>query len=67
MLERERQLKRGKERERVARLGCSSMHSVSTDRTEKEENKGREREREGTVGRRNFCEDVSCHGAGRGA
>jgi len=40
MLERERQLKRGKERERVARLGCSSMHSVSTDRTEKEENKG---------------------------
>jgi len=27
------------------------MHSVSTDRTEKEENKGREREREGTAGR----------------
>lgn len=35
--------RKGKERERdnVARLGHSSMHNVSADRAEKEENKGR--------------------------
>lgn len=45
MLERERWIKKEKERARerereFARPGCSSMHSVSTDRIEKEENKG---------------------------
>jgi len=55
-----------RKRERTAQSSCSSMHSISTDRIEKEENKG-EREKEGMAGRRNFCEDVSCHGAGRGA